>query len=149
MALHRFAVAVVAILSLAGLGRELSSQQPQQQRHGTRHESLAKNLGLEDKQKEQIQKICSDFDQKEEKVAQQLWTLCQQECDALMQVLTSEQRDKVPTVLKEEKAKELNKIATKLGLKDDQKQKLMQICEKHEQQFQELVKNKDEKSFHK
>jgi len=111
----------------------------QQQRHD-RPQLFANKLGLNEQQKEQIRKICNEFDEKVGRVDHQIWSLVHQEKDAIFNILTDEQKAKVPTVLKEEMEKEMNKIAGTLGVNDAEKLRLKQICEKYESKFYDLAK---------
>jgi hypothetical protein len=119
-----------------------ASGQDNNQQQGMRHDRLeaaAASLNLNDQQKADVQKVFTSFDQKVDQVDKKLWTLNFQEHQAVMQVLTPEQRAKLPEVIKPIKEKELNKIGAKLGLNDDQKQRIEKICDQFEPKFQELV----------
>jgi hypothetical protein len=146
MASQRFVWTTIGFLALAGWTSGLLAAQPQQKQQGNnveRLKALASVLGLDDKQKEQIRKICEEFDEKTRPALQNLWTLCQQEQDALLQVLTSEQRNKVPDVLKEEATKVIDKVGVKLNLNEEQKRKIKEICEKYQPRFMELAKQQE------
>ena len=119
-----------------------ASGQDNNQQQGMRHdrlEAVTQSLNLNDQQKTELQKVFTSFDQKVDPLDKQLWTLNFQEHQAVVQVLTPEQRAKLPEVIKPIKEKELNKIGAKLGLNDDQKQRIEKICEQYEPKFHELI----------
>jgi Spy/CpxP family protein refolding chaperone len=66
--------------------------------------ALADQLGLDDKQREEIKKIHAEFDQKDEPLTAQLKQLHQEEHAAVGKVLTDEQRQKVQEWRKEREA---------------------------------------------
>src|ERR1700722_19794416 len=119
-----------------------ASGQDNNQQQGMRHDRLeaaTASLNLNDQQKTELQKVFASFDQKVDQVDKQLWTLNFQERQAVVQLLTPEQRAKLPEAIKPIKEKELNKIGVKLGLNDDQKQRIEKICEQYEPKFHELI----------
>jgi len=142
MVWHRFAVLAVATLALAAGG--LRAEEPKEP--GKKHdrlEMLATKLGLDDKQKEELRKIHQEFDKKSDPVEHQIWALHHEEHEAIRKVLTDEQRTKAREAMKEMKEKEFEKLATKLGLSDDQKRKISEIREKYEPKFHELAAMKE------
>jgi len=164
MKFHRIAGLALALLPCAALGGVLFAHQAQQQQqqkgqaqqqqnqgqkgmHHDRIETLTKVLSLNAQQKDQVQKICTDFNEKTRPLIHQMWTQCQQEHEALVQLLTPEQRNKVPEVLKTEAGKTLDQIGAKLGLSNDQKLKIKEICDKYQTQFVELAKQNNENSM--
>jgi transcription initiation factor TFIIIB Brf1 subunit/transcription initiation factor TFIIB len=119
---------------------QLQNQQNQGQRMGhDRIEALTSKLNLNEQQKAEIRKICKDFDEKTKSLDHQLWTLFSQERKAVFNVLTEEQRRMLPEAIKTERRKELEKIASRLGLDPNETQKIAAICEKFDSRFQELA----------
>jgi len=128
------------------------NQNAQNQGQVTRHDRLqmlVTSLNLNEQQKEQARKICSEFDDKVSKLDHQFWSLVDQEQDQIFKVLNDQQRAKAPTVLREQREKELQKIAGMLGLNDAQVQKLREACEKFEPKFHEVAQQKGQEAFKK
>jgi Spy/CpxP family protein refolding chaperone len=144
MVAYRVAGAALALLALvAGAGR-LSADEKKSEA-GKRHdrlEALAHRLGLNDKQKEEIRKIHHEFDQKQDPLEHQLWSLHHEERERIGKVLTKEQRDKVPGVFREGLEKELNRVGAKLDLSSDQKEQIRKIHAKYSPKFRELAQHK-------
>jgi Spy/CpxP family protein refolding chaperone len=107
--------------------------------HHDRVAAMAARLGLSDAQKDQVRKIIAEYDPKVDEVEHQMWALHHEEREALGKLLTDSQRAKVPQVLKEEREKELNKVAGELGLSDEQKEKVKQIHAEFHQKFHQLA----------
>ena len=145
MAWRRMAVTAFAIGLLAAGGR-LAADEPKAEpaKGHDRLDAMAAKLGLNDQQKEEIRKIHTKFDKTLSDAEHQLWALHHEEHEAMSKVLTDEQRAKLPMVLKAARDKELQTIAGKLGLSDDQKKKLEAVREEHEQKFHELAAKGDE-----
>jgi Spy/CpxP family protein refolding chaperone len=142
---HRWAVLTVATLTLAtGAGR-LAAEEPRADT-GKKHdrvEMLAKRLGLDEKQQEQIKKIREDYDLKTDPVEHMLWALHHGEHEAVRKVLNDDQRTKLAAALKEMRQKEFDTMADKLGLSADQKKKIGQIREEFEPKFHELALSRE------
>ena len=138
-------IALTAGWGSLAAAQETKDRQGQQQQHGMMHarlETLTAKLNLNKQQQEAIQKIFTEFDEKTGRLDRQLWTLHDQECTSLIKILTDDQRNKLPAVLKQEREQELNKIAMRLGLTDDEKQRIRAVCEKFEPQFEQLIHQK-------
>ena len=149
---RRMAGAVLAVAALA-VGGRLVADEPKAEPTAKGHDRLdamAAKLGLNDQQKEEIRKVHADFEPKLADAEHQLWTLHHEEHEAMSKVLTDEQRGKLPTVLKAAREKEMDKLADKIGLSDEQKKKLMEVCEEHEKQFHETAAKGDDgrKQYH-
>src|SRR5262249_50327000 len=71
-------------------------------------------------------------------VEEQLWKLHHEALNAAKGVLTPEQRGKLPEVIKTDMVREGKTIADKLGLSEDQRQKVERIREEFEPKFQEV-----------
>jgi Spy/CpxP family protein refolding chaperone len=144
MVRYCFAVVAAATLALAAGQGWLGAEEPKTEVGKGHHwERLATKLGLSDKQKEEIHKIHADFDEKADPVEHQLWSLHHQEREAMRQVLTDEQRAKLPAVFKELRDQELQKIADKLNLTEEQRQKIGKVREEFETKFRELAAQKE------
>jgi Spy/CpxP family protein refolding chaperone len=141
---YRFAVAAAAALALVAGKGWLGAEEPKTEVGKGHHwERLAAKLGLSDKQKEDIHKIHADFDEKADPVEHQLWALHHQEHEAMRQVLTDEQKAKLPMVFKEMRDQELQKIADKLNLTEEQRQKVAKVREEFEKKFHDLAAEKE------
>jgi Spy/CpxP family protein refolding chaperone len=142
---HRIAVTAFTILALAvGAGR-LAAQEERSKAEGTRPdrlESLAAKLNLNDQQKEEVRKIESDFDRKLDPLEQKLWTLHQEERAAMCKTLTDDQRAKVHEVMRTTWDQELQTIGAKLGLNDEQKERIQKVRQQYEPKFRALMDEK-------
>jgi len=135
----------LAIAACMAWGRLAADEpKPEPGKSHDRLEALAAKLGLNDQQKQDIQKVHSDFDQKLSDLEHQLWVLHHAEREAMSKVLTDDQRAKLPMVLKAARDKEFQAIADKLGLTDDQRKKLEAVREEHEQKFHDLAAKGEE-----
>jgi len=146
MVWHRVAGLAVAILVLAVGGTLLGADEKKAAKgHHDRADALASKLGLSEEQREKIRKIHTDFDKKEDPIEHRLHTLHHEEREALSKVLTEEQRGKVPEVMKAEMQKEWDKLASKLGLNEEQKTKARKIHEEYGSKFRALAGGKGER----
>jgi Spy/CpxP family protein refolding chaperone len=137
-------VLAVATLALATAAVRLAAEEPKADtRKHDRVEMLAKRLGLDEKQQEQIKKIRDDYDLKTDPVEHQLWALHHEMHEAVRKVLTDDQRAKAADALKEMRRKEFDTLADKLGLSADQKQKIGKIHEAFEPKFHELAASRE------
>jgi Spy/CpxP family protein refolding chaperone len=107
--------------------------------HHDRVDAMATRLGLSDAQKEQVRKIIAEHDPKVDEVEHQMWALRHDEREALSKLLTDSQRAKVPEILKEEREKELAKVAGELGLSDAQKETVKRLNDEFHQKFRQLA----------
>lgn len=152
MVWQRLGVLTVATLALAASVSRLAAEEPQADT-GKKHdrvEMLAKRLGLDEKQQEQIKKIREDYDKKTDPIEHKLWALHHEEHEAVHKVLTDDQRTKLAEGLKEMREKEFDTLATKLGLSAEQKKKIGKIREEYETKFHELHASKEKgESVHK
>jgi len=146
MVWHRVAGLALAILVLVAGARLLGADEKKAKGDHDRVDALAAKLGLNEEQKEKIRKIHADFDKKEDPIEHRLQTLHHEEREAISKVLTKEQRDKVPEVMKGEMQKEWDKVAAKLGLNEDQKAKARKIHEEYGPKFRALASGKGERS---
>jgi len=137
----------LAIAALAAGGRLVADEPkpaaPAAKGHD-RLDAMAARLGLDDKQKDEVRAIHTDFDKKTADLEHQVWTLHHEEHEAMSKVLTDDQRGKVPGLLKAARDKELDAIAVKLGLSDEQKKKLEAVREAHEKKFHEVAAKGEE-----
>jgi Spy/CpxP family protein refolding chaperone len=141
----RWAVLTVATLALATAAGRLAAEEPKADT-GKKHdrvEMLAKRLGLDEKQQEQIKKIREDYDLKTDPVEHMLWALHHGEHEAVRKILNDAQRTKLADALKELREKEFATLADKLGLNADQKKKVAKIREEFEPKFHELATTKE------
>jgi Spy/CpxP family protein refolding chaperone len=147
MTMVRYCLAglAAAVLALAVGTGQFTAEDPKGD-EGKRHEiyeALAAKLGLSSQQKEEIHKIHADFHKEAEPVENQLLTLRHEEFQQMRQVLTDDQRTRLPEVLKAMRDKEFQTIATKLGLSEDQKQKIEKFRDEYARKFHELMSHKE------
>jgi Spy/CpxP family protein refolding chaperone len=138
---QRLLMALVVLLLgvlVAPLPAQGKADQPAAKPHD-RVDAMAARLGLSDGQKEQVRKIIAEYDPKADEVEHQMWALHHDEREAMSKVLTDSQRAKVPEILKEEREKELDKVAGELGLSDEQKEKVKKIHAEYHQKFHQLA----------
>jgi Spy/CpxP family protein refolding chaperone len=139
MVAPRLAMAVFTIVVLT-LGGLLPAEEPK----ADRMDAAMEKLKLTDQQKQQCKKICADFDKKADSLIQKLLTQRGEEWEAISKILTDEQRAKLPEVVKASGAKELQILAQKLNLTEEQKQKVAKIREEFWKKFQKLAAQKDD-----
>jgi len=114
---------------------------------GKDHERLAAwatKLGLSDEQQQRVHKICTEFAEKAEPAEEQLWKLHHEAIDAVKGVLTTEQREKLPEAIKTEVGKECRAVEDKLGLSEEQRQKVESIRTEYEPKFREVCSQSTE-----
>jgi len=146
MVWQRLALTALTILALAS-GRLLADQPEQKQPVGKgsdQLEALANKLHLSDRQKQQVQQIYADFDKKAEPMIRQICTQRGEQWQAMRKVLSEEQRAKLTDVLKAQEARELQNIAQKLNLSEEQKQRVAKIREEFWKKFQNLTPQKSD-----
>jgi hypothetical protein len=137
MASHRLLVTAVTALALAaGTSRAYADEFSGKDRE--RLTAWAAKLGLNQQQQERIHKVCNEFAERAEPVEEQLWKLHHEEFDQVKGVLTPDQRDKLPAASKAEMTKECRMISEKLGLTEDQREKIARIREEYEPKFKEF-----------
>jgi Spy/CpxP family protein refolding chaperone len=140
MVWQRLALTAFTILALASGG--LLADQPGKK--PDRLEAVATKLKLTDAQKQQVKDIYADFDKKAEPLVRQLCMRHHEQWDAMVKVLTEEQRKKLPEVIKKEVAKEFQAISQKLNLTGEQQQKIGKLRAEFWQKFQGLPNQKGE-----
>jgi len=146
MASHRLAVTVLTALALVA-GPAFLTRAHAEQPGGKDKERLsawATKLGLSNDQQERVHKICSEYAEKAEPVEEQLWKLHHEALDSVKGILTEEQRQKLPTAIKAEVTKECRMVADKLGLNEDQRQKVEKIRDEYEPKFREICSQSTE-----
>jgi len=142
---HRVVLTSLALLALAAGGRLAADEKKSQPaQHHDRLDAMASRLGLSADQKEKVRKIHHEYDQKEDALEHQVWSLHHEEREAVTKVLTSEQREKARKVLREGVRKEFEKIGSELGLSSEQKEKIHKIHSGYEQKFRSLAAQKGE-----
>jgi hypothetical protein len=142
---QRLGVTALVPLLLAGAGRLSAADQPAAKAHD-RLEALGAKLGLSAEQKEAIRKIHAAYDQKEDKLEAEMRELRHRERDAAGQVLTEAQRAKARDLLKAAVEHELQEVAAKLGLSDEQKQKIAALRAEYDQKVRKLEGQQGEKA---
>lgn len=146
MASHRFAVTVLTALALVAAPAFLTRARAEQPggKDKERLTALAAKLGLSSEQQERIHKICSEAAEKAEPVEEQLWKLHHEALDSVRGMLTEEQREKLPAAIKAEVGKECRLLENKLGLSEDQRQKVAKVREEFEPKFREVCSQSTE-----
>jgi hypothetical protein len=136
MVWQRLAVTAFMIVALTS-GRLLAAQPD-------RLDALARELNLSDRQKQQVEQIYADFDRKANRLLRQLCTHRDEEWQALQNVLSEGGRAKLNEVLKAQGAKELQSIAQKLNLSEEQKERVEKIRKDFWKKLQNLCAQKGE-----
>jgi Spy/CpxP family protein refolding chaperone len=134
-------VFTIMVLTFAGL---LPAEEPKTDRM----EAAMDKLKLTDQQKQQCKKICADFDKKADPLIQKLCTQRGDEWQAISKILTDDQRAKLPEIVKASAAKELQILAKKLNLTDEQKTQVGKIREEFWKKYQKLAAQKDDNYCH-
>jgi Spy/CpxP family protein refolding chaperone len=143
MIAQRLATIVFTIMVLT-FGGVLPAEEPK----ADRMEAAMEKLKLTDQQKQQCKKICADFDKKADPLIQKMFTHRGEEWQAISKILTDDQRAKLPEVVKASGAKELQILAKKLNLSEEQKQQVAKIREEFWKKYQKLAAQKDENFSH-
>jgi len=140
MASHRLLVTALTALALAAGTAALAREDTKKTGGGERElmAAWASKLGLSDQQQQQIHKVCEQYAERAEPVEEQLWKLSHEEFDAVKNVLTPEQREKLPEVIKAEMTREMRKVGDRLGLSEEQRRKIASIREEYEPKFREV-----------
>jgi protein-disulfide isomerase-like protein with CxxC motif len=107
-------------------------------------DAMARELNLSDRQKQQVKQIYADFDRKANPLIRQLCTNREEEWQALQNVLNEGRRAKLNEVLKAEAAKEMQSIAQKLNLSEEQKERVEKIRKDFWKKFQNVCTQKGE-----
>jgi hypothetical protein len=107
--------------------------------------AFATKLGLDADQKTRIQRIHTDFEQRAAPVCQQIMKLHVDHTQAVLQILSPEQKLQLPVVMKEERHKMLDQAATKLELTEDQKKQAVKICDETAAKFKSFAESEDGK----
>jgi len=140
---HRMAVTALAMAAVAAGGwlvaDEPKSEPAQGQGRRDRLDAMAAKLGLNDQQKQEITKVFEDYRPKLADAEHKVWALHHEEHEAMSKVLDDKQRAELPKLLKAARDKELDEIATKLGLSADEKAKVEKVREEHEAKFHEAA----------
>ncbi len=143
MVAQRLATIVFPIVILA-LGGLLPAEEPKPDRM----EAAMEKLKLTDQQKQQCKKICAEFDKKADPLIQKLCVQRGEEWQAISKILTDDQRAKLPEVVKASAAKELQILAKKLNLNEEQKQQVAKIRAEFWKKYQKLEAQKDDSFCH-
>jgi hypothetical protein len=143
---QRFAVTAFTILALTfpGVIRAQAREEQQGEKGTNRLDALARKLNLSERQKQQLEQIYADFDRKANPLIRQLCTHRDEEWQRLQNVLSEEQRAKLKEVLKAQGAKELQSIADKLNLREEQKKRVEKIRQDFWKKFLNLSTQKGE-----
>jgi protein-disulfide isomerase-like protein with CxxC motif len=131
-------LAVTALTMLTFASGSLLAAQPDQL------DALARELSLNDRQKQQVRQIYADFDRKANPLIQQLCTHRDEEWQALQKILSEGGRAKLNEALKAQEAKELQSIAQKLNLTEEQKERVEKIRKDFWKKFQNVCAQKGE-----
>jgi len=138
MLLHRTVLAGLGSLALFALVGSSYLAADEETHRRKFMEPVAKYLGFTSDQKMRAEKICAEFDRKEDPILQQIMSLHHQECEALKKVLTDEQRAKLPEVVKEAWQQTLARVDRKLDLNPKQQERIKKIHEEYAPQYRKL-----------
>jgi Spy/CpxP family protein refolding chaperone len=115
------------ILALACGGVLPASAEQPAGNESNRLDELARKLNLTDKQKQQVEKIYADFDSKATPLLRQLCKHRNEQWQGLQSALTEGQRTKLKEAIKAQADKELQSIARKLNLSEEQTKRVERI----------------------
>lgn len=133
-----YALTALALVLTAG-----TSSVRAEDKKNDRTQALGAKLGLNEQQQEDIRKIYSDSEMKMEPVEGQLWNAHRVARAEMSKMLTDEQRARLPEVIREERNRELEPIAAKLGLNEEQKAQMEKTLSGFEKKFCDLSAKKD------
>jgi hypothetical protein len=141
MVWHRMAVLAVALLALVIVSGRLAADEKGEPKPKAQDplDALAAKLGLNDRQKADFHKLQQDYDKKIDPVQLRLWNTYHDEQQALVKLLTKEQKDKMPAAVKALREKLLQGLAARLDLGDGARQRLAKLCADYESKFGALV----------
>ena len=131
-------ILTMTVVALTASGNLLQAEETAPKRHGGL-EALTAKLGLSDQQQEAIRKIHADWKTNATPIKQQLRTLHKEQRQAMMQVLTEEQRAKLPGIMKAAADKKWQAISGKLGLTAEQKERVDKTRTEFARKFQDLA----------
>jgi hypothetical protein len=129
-----YALAALTLALTAGTSTVMADE-----KKNDRTEALAAKLGLNEQQKEEIRKVFTDFEAKMEPIESQLWTAHREARAEISKMLTDEQRAKLPEVIRTERTRELQTVAAKLGLNDEQRAQVEITLKSYEKKFGDLT----------
>lgn len=144
MVLHRLALAVFSTSVLAAACNIPTYADSDMTKGHEMMSAWANKLGLSDQQKEQVKSICEESKKKADPVEEKLWKEIHEEFAEMKNVLTEDQRQKLPTAIKTVRSKECQEIENKLGLNEDQKQKIARIRNEYEPKFYDVAQESTE-----
>jgi len=101
--------------------------------------AFAAKLDLTADQKQDIQKAQAEFEQKSAPVCERMWKLHCDHHQAVLEILSPEQKKELPGVIKAERNKMLEHFATKLSLTEDQKKQAGTLCDEYAAKYQDLA----------
>ena len=102
-------------------------------------DAFAAKLGITPEQKLEVQKVFADSEQKAATVCERIWKLHGEHHQAVLQILSPEQKLELPAVMKAERAKMMKHFAAKLELTEEQKTQAMKICDESAMKFEKLA----------
>jgi Spy/CpxP family protein refolding chaperone len=142
MVWQRLAVTAFMILALTSRSLLPAQEKGRPGKETDRLDALALKLKFSDAQKEQVKKIYADFDKKADPLVRQLCTQRGEEWEALQKMLNDGQKKKLKEVIEAQAAKELQAVAEKLNLTEEQKGKVKKIRQDFWEKFLSLsIKN--------
>jgi len=147
MLLHRIVgvvgLAFLSLFALAATDRLAAEDEPKAKTGMM--DALAKRLGLSDEQKAKVEKICSDYDAKEDAIANRIWTSHHDQFQAMNKELTEEQRAKLPEAMRAARHNMWANFNRMLGLSRDQQERMEKIHDEYASRFRKLTETKDVK----
>jgi len=153
MLLHRIVgvagLALLSLLTVAAAERLAAQDEPRSKDESRGRselaEGLAKRLGLSAEQKAKMDKICADYEAKEDAIEGRLWPVYQEKFQAMNKELTEEQRAKLPEALRAARQNTWANFHRMLGLNREQEERMQKIHEEYAPQFRKLAEAKDVK----
>jgi Spy/CpxP family protein refolding chaperone len=107
--------------------------------------AFATKLGLNEDQKTQLRRIHDDFEKRAEPTCRQIMKLHVDHHHAVLQILSPEQKQQLPDVMKAERDRMLDAVAKKFELTEEQKKQAAKLCDETAAKFKTLAEGDDPK----
>jgi Spy/CpxP family protein refolding chaperone len=108
-------------------------------------EALAKKLGLSAEQQNKLNKMCADYDAKEDAIEGRLWPVYQDRFRAMNKELTEEQRAKLPEAMRAARENTWANFHRMLGLNREQEERMHKTHDEYAPKFRKLAETRDAK----
>lgn len=130
-----------SILALVAALFSVAAAQAADDAAGKNHcvlDAFAKKLEFTPEQKTQVAAIHEDAEKKLAPLCESIWLLHWTHHQNVLQILSAEQRNELPNIVKAERTRMLKQFSDKLALTDDQKAAVEKMCNEYGPKFQQL-----------